>query len=107
MQNAVKTTHNLDFEVAKYRYSEDILQFRVGTCKGLWFSDEESYRILAIINSSPHNGHLDDVFEWFEYSCRRDKKALCIMELFNKDFRRHLIEKRGFKPNGNGVIKQF
>ncbi len=60
----------------------------------------DSYDILSIRNRCKHNGHLEDVFEWFEKSCRRDKKVFRVLEVWNKRFKRHLIEKRGFMRYG-------
>lgn len=108
-----RTTHNLAFEVAPWEpfipvpMTEGYMRFRIGTCEGLWTSDETSYKILAIDNTVPGNGHLQDVFEWFENSCRRDRKWLVVQEIMNKEFRTHLIKKRGFKPyRVDDVIKK-
>lgn len=82
--------------------------FLVGTVHGKWTSTKEFYIILVIINEVPGNGHLNDVFQWFENSCKRDKKALVIKEFFNPQFKKHCLEKRGFKPLGNNdAIKTF
>lgn len=108
-----KTEHNLDFEVAPYHLPVDEInhwqRFRVGTCEGVWCSAETSYKIFAIINESPGNGHLTDVLQWFENSCKCDNKNLEILEFFiNPEFKKHLIKKRGFRPYGNNdVIKSF
>ncbi|MCL2596250.1 MAG: hypothetical protein FWD66_01020 [Paludibacter sp.] len=107
MENALTTTHNLDFETALYF---NYYRYRVGTCHGLWGVDKDYYYILAIKNEERHNGHLEDVFQWFEYSCKRDNYNLIILEIMNKDFYRHLIEKRGFVPldkGGANVVKIF
>lgn len=102
----MKTTHNLDFECAPWEplpglpYAADYQRFRIGTCEGLWSSDKSNYIILAIENSCPGNGHLKDVFEWFENSCKRDKKDLLVMEIMNENFKRHLITKCKFRPYG-------
>jgi hypothetical protein len=104
--NAIKTTHGLDFEVAQHPLFG--MLFRVGTCHGLWGVDEKSYFILAVVNDNPHDGHLEDVFEWFEHSCRRDGKDLKVLEIFDQIFYRHLIEKRGFEPiDGENVVKKY
>jgi hypothetical protein len=64
--------------------------------------------MLAVVNDNPGNGHLDDVFEWFEGSCRRDKKNFRILEIWNKAFREHLLTKRGFIAQGkDNAIKYF
>lgn len=100
---AFQSTHNLDFLAAPYK--EGLLDtgiklklFKVGTCEGQWGSDPETYYILSIINKVPGNGHLQDVFDWFEHSCKRDKKNLMVLEVENKRFKKHLIKKRGFVP---------
>lgn len=102
-----KTTHNLEFEAAPWREHPLIILFRVGTCHGQWFSTDDAYCIISIMNETPGNGHLEDVFEWFVNSCKRDKKALIVMELMNNRFKEHLIKKRGFHDMGNDhVIKE-
>jgi len=105
----MKTKHNLPFESAPWPRNPAIQVFRIGTCEGQWMSTELAYIIISVINSSPGNGHLEDVFEWFENSCKRDKKALMILEFFNDQFKTHCIEKRGFIaiPGKDDVIKIF
>lgn len=97
-----KSTHSLPFEVAPWEYNELLgggwERFRIGTCEGLCKSTDHSYEILAIDNTSPGNGHLNDVFDWFIHSCKRDKKAFIIRELWNEKFYHHLLNKRGFVP---------
>ncbi len=86
----------------------DFLNFRVGTCEGLYSWNDKQYIIVAIVNNQPSNGHLSDVFEWFENSCRRDKKDLVVAELMNERFAIHLITKRGFTVlNKTDLIKKI
>lgn len=100
------TDHNLDFEGAIW--DADFIAFRVGTCHGLYGSDDKSYFIVAIQNDVQGNGHLEDVFQWFENSCRRDGKRLRVIEIMNPRFGNYLINKRGFIPDGeNCVVKHF
>ncbi len=102
-----KSTHNLPFEVAQY-IMPDVLAYRVGTCDGIYSWTEKEYIIIGIGNSKQGNGHLDDVFEWFENSCKRDKKDLMVAEIVNNRFMNHLIEKRGFIAiDKENVIKKF
>lgn len=102
-----KSTHNLTFEVAPW-YTPEFEQFRIGTCEGLYGVNAKSYLIIAVINDQPRNGHFEDVLEWFENSCRRDKKSLQILEIGNVEFMAHLITKRGFKKiAGPNVEKKF
>jgi len=103
-----KTKHSLEFEAAPWPRNESIMLFRIGTCEGQWFVTENAYCIISILNSKPGNGHLQDVFEWFENSCKRDKRALIVLECMNENFRQHLLTKRGFKDMGRtNVIKEF
>lgn len=103
-----ETKHNLPFEATQpiERYGWYML-FRIGTCVGQWRATRDAYEILSIINEEPGNGHLNDVFEWFEYSCKRDGKMLRISEVWNSRFKRHLIKKRGFEPESGtlNVVK--
>lgn len=106
MDNFV-TTHNLDFEVAESKLG---LLYKIGTCHGQWGSTDDSYYILSVLNEDPGNGHLKDVFEWFENSCKRDGRNLLVLECFNEDFYNHLINKKGFVPldtDKTNVIKVF
>lgn len=114
MQNAIVTTHKLDFEAAYSPY--DIFgdnghkMYRVGTCDGQWGSTKDCYFILSILNKQPGNGHVQDVFEWFEFSCKRDNKNLLVLECMNERFYNHLLSKRGFiklDEKGDNVIKVF
>lgn len=100
------TIHNLPFEVRPGKYEH--MEYRVGTVTGQWGSCSDSFYILSFLNHEQGNGHLDDVFEWFEYSCKRDGKNLIILECMNEDFYRHLITKRGFIAlNKDNLIKVF
>lgn len=98
-----KSTHSLPFLMANWDVGlgENMFKFKIGTCEGLYQATKESYIIIAILNNKSGNGHLEDVFEWFENSCIRDGKTLKVVELLNKRFEKHLIEKRGFKGNYN------
>lgn len=113
------TTHKLDFEAAPWEpplliglllkmNNFETVAFRVGTCEGIYRTSDKAYQIIAITNSEPGNGHFEDVLQWFEASCRRDKKALMFMEIMNDKFGKHLQQKRGFKKDGlNNMIKKF
>lgn len=97
--NHIETKHNLDFFSAPYPNlfeDETWIQYKVGTVTGLWNVDVDNYIILSFVNSEAGNGHLQDVFQWFENSCKRDNKNLVIKEIVNERFYNHLINKRGF-----------
>lgn len=97
------STNQLDFESAPYPYQIDDLHnwiaFRIGTCEGLWCCTEKYYAILAVQNHKKGNGHFTDVLDWFKNSCKRDKKDLKILEVWNKNLKQHLISKKGFKAH--------
>lgn len=100
-----KSEHGLAFEVAPW-ITHEFSRFRIGTCEGLWRSTKKSYDILAITNDKIGNGHLNDVFQWFENSCKRDKKSLRVLELWNEQFKQPLINKRGFTDIGNASVER-
>ena len=102
-----RSTNNLPFEIAPF-YTPDVTRFRVGTCNGIFSFDSDNYIIIGVSNDKQGNGHLQDVFDWFENSCQRDKKNLMVAEIMNRQFMKHLIEKRDFVAiNNNNVIKYF
>jgi hypothetical protein len=125
--NIIRTTHDLDFEVANWEipeWAKGLLHsgqiknddeypgikwklFRVGTCEGQWRQTPEAYEILSVINGNPGNGHFNDVLEWFAYACRCSNLPLRIRKFTNDEFKKHLIEKRGFVGHGEDVEKWF
>jgi len=105
-QEDFKSTNNLQFEVAKH-FMEGFMNYRVGTCTGVYCWNEKAYMILSVGNNKEGNGHIQDVFDWFENSCKRDKKHLMVLEVWNKRFKNHLIEKRGFMPCGEEHVIKF
>lgn len=106
MRNACITQHKLDFLAAPWPRNREWMLFKIGTCEGQWRSVNDAYEILSIINSIPGNGHLNDVFEWFEFSCKRDGKKLRILQLWNDKFKKHLLYKRGFIDIGNSNLEK-
>ena len=101
------STNKLDFEVAEH-FADGFNRFRVGTCTGIYSWDGNSMSIVGVGNTEQGNGHLQDVFDWFEYSCKNIKKDLKVVEIMNKGFYKHLIEKRGFTSiDEENVIKYF
>lgn len=101
-----ETTHKLPFEVAPWEHDSEFQRFRVGTVTGLWSYDKDNYHILAIDNSAPGNGHFEDVLQWFEFSCKRDKRNLQILEVWNDKLKAHLINKRGFVDIGEFNVQK-
>lgn len=109
--NEVITEHKLDFLSCHwdnpFNY-EGWKLFKIGTCHGQWTATKDSYDILSVINEVPGNGHLNDVFEWFEFACKRDGRSLRVLEVWNKGFAKHLVTKRGFTyQSGDDLIKRF
>lgn len=105
-----QSTHSLPFEQAGHFMGPDSpLLWRIGTCHGLWYPTEKEYVLLAVHNDEIGNGHFTDVMEWFENSCKRDKKDFIVGEVWNKRLKKHLIEKRGFIAieHSDSVIKKY
>lgn len=106
-----QSTHKLDFLSAHWSNpfnSEGWQVFKIGTCDGQWVATKDTYDILTVINQSPGNGHFNDVIEWFENSCKRDKKSLRILEVWNTKLALHLVTKKGFtNQRGDNYIKRF
>lgn len=115
MENKIKkqSIHNIPFKVAPFEFAYidntyNWQRFKVGTCYGVWGYDKDNYIILAVHNNKKGNGHFSTAMQWFYQSCERDNKNLKIIELWNKDFKKHLINERGFKEIDNEtVIKYF
>lgn len=99
------------FEVAPWNNpfnDQGWLLFRVGTCHGQWRSTDTAYEILSVINNLPGNGDFKTTLNYFYRSCKRDKKDLVIREVWNKELKEHLVNKKGFKLfNKDEVIKKF
>jgi hypothetical protein len=119
-ENTITTTHALDFEVAPWDPNDtflgrlleldmnsECLLFRVGTVDGLWTLRGDTFAILSIVNTDRNNGHLEDVMQWFYFSCYHAEKHLLIEELMNPKFKEHLINKRGFQPWTNEHLIKF
>ena len=103
-----RSTHRLDFMACPWHRNPEFIAYHVGTCAGIYASTPETYDIIAVVNDTPGNGHFEDVLEWFEQSCRRDRRALRFMEILNERLRDHLVNKRGFQYEGeNNCIKYF
>lgn len=94
---------------APWRLDPGIMVYKVGTCHGQYSFTDKGIEIISVVNDNPHNGHLDDVFEWFEFSARVNKRDLFVRGFLNKRFRKHCLEKRGFKqvPNSDDVYKKI
>ncbi len=107
-KNEFVSLHKLDFETAPW-ITYDFTRFIVGTCEGLYSYDGNAYQILSVVNSKLNNGHFRDVIEWFENSCKRDKKNFMFFELWNQRLKKYLIDKHGFVivDGTNHLIKRF
>lgn len=108
------TKHKLDLLLTGADKTSDSVkwpEFKVGTVAGSWCEISDCIVVLAIINTEPGNGHLDDFFEWFEYVCNRKGKNLLFIEcVFNPRFYSYLINKREFSPmdsEASNCIKIF
>lgn len=86
-----------------------ILEYKVGTVTGQYYINEndKEMTILSVFNHSEGNGHVRDVFEWFENTCKEYKYNLVVTELMNNDFRDMLMKNGFFIKTHDSVIKYF
>lgn len=118
LQNAMKklkqknqpfqSLHNLQFEERPNPRYKGHREYKVGTIHGIYFNTHTSLNITAVFNDEPGNGHFEDLLQWFERSCKREKMNLVFMHCDNLKFKEHLLNKRGFLPmpgTVNNVIK--
>ena len=82
-------------------------QFKIGSVHGLFAKIDKQYRILAILNDNPGNGHFGDTMEWFVHLCKKNKCDLLFLELMNEDFEKHLMTKYHFEKTPQGLIKHL
>jgi hypothetical protein len=107
IEKPFRSTHGLDFEDGgPFRFDDSFRYFRIGTVEGLYGVRDDAYLVLAIINKDPGNGFMIDFYQYFERSCRRDKKAFRIIEIINSRFMAHLIEKQGFTKIGADCVEK-
>jgi N-acetylglutamate synthase-like GNAT family acetyltransferase len=111
--NAITTKHALDFMAMPWYNdlvpnNDGIMVFEVGTCHGQYLVSKEGLEIISITNDMPGNGHLEDVFEWFEFAAKQQGIDLYIRAFLNPQFKIHCIEKRGFRKFGTtDVMKKL
>jgi len=91
----------LVFEISNW-IKPECIRFRMGTITGLWGETPTTHDIIEIENSKPNNGHLQDVFNWFEGFCQKTNKDFRVTNITNQGFGKHLDEKRGFEVFSNG-----
>jgi hypothetical protein len=73
----------------------------------LWQLTDDAYEILSVINKEKGNGHFRATMQWFEQSCRRDRKKLRVLECWNLRLAA-MLRKNGFKRySGLNYEKSF
>jgi hypothetical protein len=89
--------------------TDDVYRFFVGTCNGIFDVNAEGVNIIGITNENPGNGHVDDVFEWFEYAAAGADTRLWVREIYNQRFKQRCLTKRGFIQSSNpmDIYKDF
>lgn len=103
-----ESTHKLDYLQGEEPFMDGhCWPFKVGTCHGLFYTTDKAIRLVAIVNEKQGNGHFTDVLEWFEYAAKQQCKRLEIVEIWNKDLYKHLIEKRGFIPVDHETVQKL
>lgn len=98
-----QSTNKLICELRQWRRTKgwplpgQFIEFRIGTVEGLYQTTDRTYDILAIKNSQPGNGHFQDLFDFFERSCKRDNRNMRFLEVINERLQKHLVSVRGFE----------
>ena len=86
--------------------NEDWREFLIGSVKGIYFTKDKTYNIVAIQNTKGGNGHFSKALEWFEKSAKRDKYGVAFLETLNPKLGNKLSE-LGYQKFGNNFIKRF
>ena len=76
----------------------------IGSVRGIYFTKNKTYNIVAIQNTKGGNGHFERAVEWFEKSAKRDKYKVAFLETMNPKLG-FWLEKRGYIKNENNYIK--
>ena len=81
-------------------------EFLIGSVKGIYFTTDKTYNIVAIQNTKGGNGHFEKAVKWFENSAKRDKYKIAFLETMNPKLGKWLT-KQGYIKNENNYIKSF
>ena len=81
----------------KWWCNPEWLEFEYETIHGLLKFDKEKFEVLAVFNKEPNNGCFKEFIEDVESSCKLKGLDVYFLEVDNLRFRKHLIEKRGYK----------
>lgn len=72
-------------------------EFTCGSCTGLVDWDSEKLRLIAIINTQSKNGDTQICMDALEAYAKNKGLKIQVVEIWNNDFYRYLITKRGYK----------
>lgn len=88
---------------------EHWLEFGHGTCCGLIGCDRHKLRLIlmAVINTAPGNGDFSKLLEALERVTRPMEVELAVGPFWNDGLKKHLLAKRGFKDDGEFVVKAW
>lgn len=76
---------------------ESWIDFRCGSCRGIYRCQEGEFQILAVQNTKK-NDNFDRVLEWFKNSAKRDSCKISFLEVGNPKLKAKL-EAQGFIGN--------
>ena len=82
------------------------IDFKCGTCHGLYRAKRGEFEVLAVNNTSGGNGHFDRVLGHFEASARREKYKLSFIEICNPKFLSRL-KSLGFTGDEKKMSKSY
>ena len=94
--------------VEENKYDKFItFEFRFGTTNGLFKITDYAVVLVAVVNTSPGNGHVAKLFdELMDLGRLSEKEVFEIIEIHNKPWGRKLLTK-GFKSFKYGLYKNI
>ena len=101
-----QSTNSLEYKDRPIElFGEIMREFKIGTVTGVYSHCDEYLRIINIENSSPGNGHFNDVFDWFFNSCITHGRGLMFVAVVNERLGDHLCNQRGFEKLSDSLNK--
>src|SRR3990167_4099187 len=80
--------------------------FRCGSIRGIYFTKNRTFNIVAIQNTKSGNDHFKKTLEWFEKSARREHFKIAFLETMNPKLGKRLLS-LGYSQMGDNFVKQY
>ena len=86
-------------------FSANWTEVEIGTCFAVVEYGTELNTLLFIENDEPGNGDFKRMMDYLEWESNEAAVSIEVIEIWNKNLEKHLINKRGYKKSKKGVIK--